>query len=68
MNNSCCTYVNPFFPLFNCLGKSKKGELSIFPKTFVVLSHCLHMMPRAKSAAAAADNANLKVKFISVGV
>ncbi|XP_057415300.1 lysine--tRNA ligase, cytoplasmic-like [Lotus japonicus] len=41
-------------------GKSKKGELSIFPKTFVVLSHCLHMMPRAKSAAAAADNANLK--------
>ncbi|TKY54171.1 Lysine--tRNA ligase [Spatholobus suberectus] len=40
-------------------GKSKKGELSIFPKTFVVLSHCLHMMPRQKSAAAA-DNANLK--------
>ncbi|CAJ1940976.1 unnamed protein product [Sphenostylis stenocarpa] len=41
-------------------GKSKKGELSIFPKSFVVLSHCLHMMPRQKSAAAAADNANLK--------
>ncbi|KAJ1433468.1 OB-fold nucleic acid binding domain, AA-tRNA synthetase-type [Sesbania bispinosa] len=41
-------------------GKSKKGELSIFPKTFVVLSHCLHMMPRQKSAAAAADNANVK--------
>ncbi|KAG4383781.1 hypothetical protein AAZX31_13G136600 [Glycine max] len=40
-------------------GKSKKGELSIFPKTFVLLSHCLHMMPRQKSAAAA-DNANLK--------
>ncbi|KAJ1393059.1 OB-fold nucleic acid binding domain, AA-tRNA synthetase-type [Sesbania bispinosa] len=40
-------------------GKSKKGELSIFPKTFVVLSHCLHMMPRQKSAAAA-DNATLK--------
>ncbi|XP_014492794.1 lysine--tRNA ligase, cytoplasmic [Vigna radiata var. radiata] len=39
-------------------GKSKKGELSIFPKTFVVLSHCLHMMPRQKSAAAAADNRN----------
>ncbi|XP_068483014.1 lysine--tRNA ligase, cytoplasmic-like isoform X2 [Phaseolus vulgaris] len=38
-------------------GKSKKGELSIFPKTFVVLSHCLHMMPRQKSAAAA-DNRN----------
>ncbi|WVZ09610.1 hypothetical protein V8G54_014140 [Vigna mungo] len=41
-------------------GKSKKGELSIFPKNFVVLSHCLHMMPRQKSAAAAVDNANLK--------
>ncbi|RDX96831.1 Lysine--tRNA ligase, cytoplasmic, partial [Mucuna pruriens] len=40
-------------------GKSKKGELSIFPKIFMVLSHCLHMMPRKKSAAAA-DNANLK--------
>ncbi|KAL8470734.1 hypothetical protein ACS0TY_033338 [Phlomoides rotata] len=29
-------------------GKSKRGELSIFPKTFTVLSHCLHMMPRPK--------------------
>ncbi|KAI3754671.1 hypothetical protein L1987_54458 [Smallanthus sonchifolius] len=34
-------------------GKSKRGELSIFPKSFTVLSHCLHMMPREKSAAAA---------------
>ncbi|KAF7838023.1 lysine--tRNA ligase, cytoplasmic-like [Senna tora] len=40
-------------------GKSKKGELSIFPKTFILLSHCLHMMPRQKSATAA-DNSNLK--------
>ncbi|CAK8531834.1 unnamed protein product [Lathyrus sativus] len=40
-------------------GKSKKGELSIFPKTFVALSHCLHMMPRQKSAAAV-DNSNVK--------
>ncbi|XP_027178811.1 lysine--tRNA ligase isoform X2 [Coffea eugenioides] len=31
-------------------GKTKRGELSIFPKTFVVLSHCLHMMPRQKLA------------------
>ncbi|CAN4099117.1 unnamed protein product [Withania somnifera] len=31
-----------------CPGKSKRGELSIFPKTFIVLSHCLHMMPRQK--------------------
>lgn len=28
-------------------GKSKKGELSIFPKTFAVLSPCLHMPPSA---------------------
>ncbi|MFS7918346.1 putative lysine--tRNA ligase [Helianthus anomalus] len=40
-------------------GKSKRGELSIFPKSFTVLSHCLHMMPRQK-VAAAADNANAK--------
>ncbi|KAJ8559823.1 hypothetical protein K7X08_003881 [Anisodus acutangulus] len=33
-----------------CPGKSKRGELSIFPKSFVVLSHCLHMMPRQKGA------------------
>ena len=26
-------------------GKSKKGELSIFPVKFVVLSPCLHMPP-----------------------
>ncbi|KAL8035148.1 hypothetical protein ABFX02_12G078200 [Erythranthe guttata] len=25
-----------------------RGELSIFPKSFIVLSHCLHMMPRQK--------------------
>ncbi|KAI5671089.1 hypothetical protein M9H77_11453 [Catharanthus roseus] len=31
-------------------GKSKRGELSIFPKSFIVLSHCLHMMPRQKAA------------------
>ncbi|KAI3827639.1 hypothetical protein L1987_01719 [Smallanthus sonchifolius] len=40
-------------------GKSKRGELSIFPKSFTVLSHCLHMMPKEKSAAAA-DNSNVK--------
>ena len=27
-------------------GKSKKGELSVFPVTFVVLAPCLHMLPR----------------------
>lgn len=40
-------------------GKTKRGELSIFPKSFIVLSHCLHMMPRQK-AKGASDNANLK--------
>ncbi|KAL5097256.1 hypothetical protein RYX36_001583 [Vicia faba] len=40
-------------------GKSKKGELSIFSKTIVTLSHCLHMMPKLISAAAA-DNSNVK--------
>ncbi|KAL5982654.1 hypothetical protein ACLOJK_016729 [Asimina triloba] len=33
-------------------GKSKRGELSIFPKKFVVLSPCLHMMPRQKGSIA----------------
>ncbi|WKA02791.1 hypothetical protein VitviT2T_020945 [Vitis vinifera] len=40
-------------------GKTKRGELSIFPKSFVVLSHCLHMMPRQK-AGPGSDNANVK--------
>ncbi|XP_011043941.1 PREDICTED: lysine--tRNA ligase-like [Populus euphratica] len=30
-------------------GKTKRGELSIFPTSFTVLSHCLHMMPRQKA-------------------
>ncbi|CAK7337552.1 unnamed protein product [Dovyalis caffra] len=33
-------------------GKTKRGELSIFPTSFTVLSHCLHMMPRQKSGPA----------------
>lgn len=40
-------------------GKSKRGELSLFPKSFVVVSHCLHMMPRNK-AGPGGDNANAK--------
>ncbi|KAJ8570891.1 hypothetical protein K7X08_037863 [Anisodus acutangulus] len=27
-------------------GKSKRGELSIFAKSFIVLARCLHMLPR----------------------
>lgn len=30
-------------------GKSKMGELSIFPRRFVVLSPCLHMPPTVRS-------------------
>ncbi|KAJ8445267.1 hypothetical protein Cgig2_024473 [Carnegiea gigantea] len=40
-------------------GKTKRGELSILPKSFVVLSHCLHMMPRQK-AGPISENANVK--------
>ncbi|KAB1204241.1 Lysine--tRNA ligase [Morella rubra] len=40
-------------------GKTKRGELSIFPKSFIVLSHCLHMMPRQK-AKGASDDGHLK--------
>ncbi|GJS29550.1 lysine--tRNA ligase, cytoplasmic-like protein, partial [Tanacetum coccineum] len=40
-------------------GKSKRGELSIFPKSFTVLSHCLHQLPKQKSAAVA-ENSNAK--------
>ncbi|KAF2318409.1 hypothetical protein GH714_006784 [Hevea brasiliensis] len=37
-------------------GKTKRGELSIFPRSFTVLSHCLHMMPREKPG----QNANVR--------
>jgi len=30
-------------------GKSKKGELSIFPKTLLLLSPCMHMLPTSQS-------------------
>ncbi|WOH01212.1 hypothetical protein DCAR_0520593 [Daucus carota subsp. sativus] len=40
-------------------GKSKRGELSMFPKSFIVLSHCLHMMPRQKPASSS-DNESVK--------
>ncbi|KAK4792802.1 hypothetical protein SAY86_023237 [Trapa natans] len=40
-------------------GKTKRGELSIFPTSFTVLSHCLHMLPRQK-AGPGSDNANTK--------
>ncbi|XP_071737120.1 lysine--tRNA ligase, cytoplasmic-like [Rutidosis leptorrhynchoides] len=48
-------------------GKSKRGELSIFPKSFTVLSHCLHMMPRQKSAAVAENPAAKKIDVWTPG-
>ncbi|KAG2305839.1 hypothetical protein Bca52824_025587 [Brassica carinata] len=50
-------------------GKSKKGELSIFPRSFIVLSHCLHMMPRKSeydTAKAKGENDTAKVKAKNV--
>ncbi|WOK97026.1 lysine--tRNA ligase isoform X1 [Canna indica] len=48
-------------------GKSKRGELSVFPKRFIVLSPCLHMMPRQKAGPGAenASNKNNEVKTTS---
>ncbi|XP_043715563.1 lysine--tRNA ligase, cytoplasmic-like [Telopea speciosissima] len=40
-------------------GKSKRGELSIFPRLFTVLSYCLHMLPMQK-AGVGADNDDVK--------
>jgi lysyl-tRNA synthetase class 2 len=33
-------------------GKSKTGELSIFPSSIEVLSYCLHMLPKGQASAA----------------
>eukprot|EP00897_Mesotaenium_endlicherianum_P010085 jgi/Mesen1/9104/ME000058S08598 len=38
-------------------GKSKRGELSVFPRKMLVLSPCLHMMPKDKRKVAAAKDA-----------
>lgn len=36
----------------------------MFPKSFIVLSHCLHMMPRQKPASSS-DNESVKVRAMS---
>ncbi|CAK9185495.1 unnamed protein product [Ilex paraguariensis] len=60
MTCNCSLFCLSFLDLFSVLsGKSKRGELSIFPKSVVVLSHCLHMMPRQK-VAAGSENASVK--------
>ncbi|XP_044464513.1 lysine--tRNA ligase, cytoplasmic-like [Mangifera indica] len=43
-------------------GKTKRGELSIFPKIFVVLSHCLHMMPSKKPSLGGDNTKGNKIK------
>lgn len=52
---------------FFLVGKTKRGELSIFPRSFVVLSHCLHMMPRQK-AGPSLEATNVKVKHVMIGL
>ncbi|MCO5603034.1 hypothetical protein L7F22_057177 [Adiantum nelumboides] len=44
-------------------GKSRKGELSIFPTFFQVLSPCLHMLPRQKGPAAKKDTQQEKLSL-----
>lgn len=52
--------------MYNATGKSKRGELSIFPNKFLVLSPCLHMMPRQK-AGPTSDHGASKVIYRGKG-
>eukprot|EP00591_Stephanopyxis_turris_P009721 CAMPEP_0195527734 /NCGR_PEP_ID=MMETSP0794_2-20130614/29626_1 /TAXON_ID=515487 /ORGANISM="Stephanopyxis turris, Strain CCMP 815" /LENGTH=605 /DNA_ID=CAMNT_0040658719 /DNA_START=42 /DNA_END=1859 /DNA_ORIENTATION=+ len=44
-------------------GKSKKGELSIFPTNIQLLSPCLHMLPFAKGASDQGGITNMETRF-----
>ncbi|KAF3327751.1 Lysine--tRNA ligase [Carex littledalei] len=44
-------------------GKSKRGELSIFPNKFLVLSPCLHMMPRQKAGPVSDHGASKETRY-----
>ena len=44
-------------------GKSKKGELSIFPKEIVLLSPCLHMLPFAKGDSCVGGITNMETRY-----
>ncbi|KAL6958008.1 DNA helicase [Sarracenia purpurea var. burkii] len=44
-------------------GKTKRGELSIFPRSFILVSQCLHMMPMQK-AGPGLDNANVRDAWV----
>ncbi|KAH6769273.1 lysyl-tRNA synthetase 1 [Perilla frutescens var. frutescens] len=37
-------------------GKTQRGELSVFPRTFTVLSPCLHMLPRNSPSTDSSDS------------
>ena len=41
----CCVKLSSFFNPFPPVVRTKKGELSIVPKTVTLLSPCLHMLP-----------------------
>ena len=44
-------------------GKSKNGELSIFPKELVLLSPCLHMLPFAKGSTGLGGITNMETRY-----
>lgn len=44
-------------------GKSKKGELSIFPTEMMLLSPCLHMLPFAKGDSSMGGITNMETRY-----
>eukprot|EP00934_Nitzschia_sp_Nitz4_P004369 Nitzschia sp. Nitz4//scaffold254_size28068//12095//14267//NITZ4_008151-RA/size28068-augustus-gene-0.30-mRNA-1//1//CDS//3329544331//4359//frame0 len=44
-------------------GKSRHGQLSIFPKQIVLLSPCLHMLPFAKGDSALGGITNMETRY-----
>eukprot|EP00536_Pseudo-nitzschia_multiseries_P001577 jgi/Psemu1/234761/estExt_Genewise1.C_200004 len=44
-------------------GKSKNGQLSVFPKTMILLSPCLHMVPFAKGDSCLGGISNMETRY-----
>jgi len=44
-------------------GKSKNGQLSIFPKSMILLSPCLHMLPFSKGESCQGGITNVETRF-----
>ena len=44
-------------------GKSKNGQLSIFPKTIILLSPCLHMVPFSKGESCQGGITSMETRF-----